>query len=330
MFYLASCVDLMDANALNEPEPTTLARETLPASPLAGAPRLGVALGGGSARGYAHIGALAVLERYRLTPQVVVGTSFGAVVGALYALGKSPDEIAKEAVSTRRRDLIREALDLGLHRAALFEGKRLEAYFDRLLEGRHFADLEREFAVVATDVDTGERVMLREGSLATALRASSSLPGIFAPVEVAGRRLIDGGIGSPVPVATLTRYQLDLALGIGVGLRAQDSSTVRWLSSTLQRGWSAQLMRLLQESSSPHPLNVLGRALACTVRSWDRQTVSPGALQVHAQPPISWLHFHQAEVAIRAGEQALEAFIPSVLHALKGLHELHDGFTQQA
>ena len=146
--------------------------------------RIGVALGGGSARGYAHIGALAVLEKNKLKPDVIAGTSFGAVVGALYATGRSIKDLTEEASKMRRRDVFPHVADFGLHKAALFSGDRLESYFDRLLEGRHFSDLKTELAIVTTDVDTGERVMIQDGALAPALRASASLPGIFAPVEI--------------------------------------------------------------------------------------------------------------------------------------------------
>src|SRR5690606_41632075 len=88
------------------------------------------------------------------------------------------------ASATRRRDVCPHVADFGLHHAALFRGRRLEEYFDRLLEGRRFEDLERELVVVTTDVDTGERVLLREGPLAPALRASAWLPGVFAPVAL--------------------------------------------------------------------------------------------------------------------------------------------------
>ena len=99
--------------------------------------RIGVALGGGSARGYAHIGALSCLERHGFAPELIVGTSFGAIVGALYAAGLSPEEIAETANSVRWRDFSK-VLDFGLHRAALFSGDKLESYLDELVEGRSF------------------------------------------------------------------------------------------------------------------------------------------------------------------------------------------------
>ncbi len=274
--------------------------------------RIGVALGGGSARGYAHIGALASLERNGIAPQVVAGTSFGAVVGALYALGRSPFELAAEASRLRRRDIFPHIADFGLHKAALFDGVRLESYFDRLVEGRHFRDLERELLVVATDVDSGEQVLLREGPLAPALRASASLPGIFAPVSVAGRRLIDGGVGSPVPLETLEGAGVDLAIGIGAGVEVCDSQALQTVRRLLGTRVGRRLHSSLGDSRGDHALGRLGRGLAIVADAWLLDDQEDGRLKVNLRPPIHWLNFHRAEEAIHAGAEALERFMPRI------------------
>lgn len=289
--------------------------------------RIGVALGGGSARGYAHIGALACLERHNLAPHVIVGTSFGAVVGALYASGDPIDQLVERASATRRRDVFPHVADFGLHHAALFRGRRLEEYFDRLVEGRTFEDLRRELIVVTTDADTGERVLLREGRLAPALRASASLPGVFAPVEVGGRRLIDGGIGSPVPLDTLMDIGVDVAVGIGAGMQAQDSRSIRFA----RRALGSRLIGRLHSSAlgrrPKHAIGRLGHALALAAGSWmveDAQDaavdhtdpgVHLGRFEVHTRPPIHWLNFHRANEAIAAGDAALSALVPRLRRA---------------
>lgn len=282
-------------------------------------PRIGVALGGGSARGYAHIGALSALERHELAPEVVVGTSFGAVVGALYAAGHSIDRMTREASALRRRDVLPQVTDFGLHKAALFEGRRLEAYFERLTEGRDFADLERPFAVVATDVDSGERVVLTEGSVAKALRASSALPGIFSPVEWEGRRLVDGGIGSPIPLDTLEGFDVDLAIGIGAGVENDASRSILLAQRVLSSAWGKRVHVALASIERRHPLARLGRALAITCDAWLAPQDCSDRLHVQTRPPISWLNFHRADEAIRAGEEALERFIPRLKNALTDL-----------
>ena len=307
-----------------------------------GSMTIGVALGGGSARGYAHIGALASLERHGYAPDVVVGTSFGAVVGALYATGRSIEDLTVQAERMRRRDVFPFVADFGLHRAALFNGARLEAYFERLVEGRHFSDLERDLVVVTTDIDTGERVTLDSGPLAVALRASASLPGIFAPTVVAGRRLIDGGIGSPVPLDTLCGLDVNVAIGIGAGMQAQDSQAIRMARRIVASRAGRDLHRWAKNTRPRHAVGRLGRAIAYAAESWmldDSQSVARGAseglvteglvtegpsqLEVHTRPPIHWLNFHRAGEAIEAGGKALDAFMPAVHRALTSAVDRH-------
>ncbi len=272
--------------------------------------KIGVALGGGSARGYAHIGALAALERHGLSPQVIVGTSFGALVGALYASGRTPSEMRVLACSLQRRELLVKVMDFGFHKAALFEGTRLERYLEALLGVRTFAELTREFAVVATDLDSGERVLLREGSLAKALRASMALPGLFAPVVAEGRRLIDGGLGAPVPLTTLEAFELDLAIGIGAGVTAERSVSIRFAQRALQSPLGRRIHRGLG-AGGRHPLPSLGRAVSLALDTYRAAApASAEGVEVHTRPPIGWLHFHRAALAIAAGEKALEAAIP--------------------
>lgn len=281
-------------------------------------PRVGVALGGGSARGYAHIGVLAALERRDLAPDVIVGTSFGAVVGALYALGHSPAMLRRDAERLRRRDVLPRLVDFGWHRGALFAGERLERVLRGWVGDARIEDLPRTFAVVATDVDTGERVVLREGPLALALRASTSLPGLFAPVAWRGRRLIDGGIGAPVPLGTLAGFDVDLAIGVGAGVEARDSGTLRFArrasASRLGRRVRAAL-RGAGEVAGHRALPTLARALGITLDAWSAQSDAlplgeDDRVHVQTRPPIHWLRFDRAAEAIAAGDRAIERAWP--------------------
>lgn len=299
----------------------------LPAAPDK-AVTIGVALGGGSARGYAHFGALASLERHGYAPDVLVGTSFGAVVGSLYATGRGVEELIDQAERMRRRDVFPFVADFGLHRAALFNGRRLEAYFERLVDGRHFSDLARQLLVVTTDIDSGERVILDSGPLAVALRASASLPGIFAPTLVDGRRLIDGGIGSPVPLDTLCGLDVDVAIGIGAGMQARDSKAIRVARRVVGSKPARDLQRWALGTRPRHAFGRLGRAMVYAAESWmidETPSVDQAAsplqppLQVHTRPPIHWLNFHRAGEAIEAGGRALDAFMPAVHKAFAGV-----------
>jgi NTE family protein len=289
-------------------------------------PRIGLALGGGSARGYAHIGVLQVLDQQDLAPALIAGTSFGAVMGALYASGMTADEIARDASALRKRDVFPHVLDFGLHKAALFDGNRLEAYFDRWLEGRSFADLERKLVVVTTDVDSGERVVLQEGSLARALRASTALPGIFCPVEIDGRRLVDGGLGSPVPLDTLSDFELDIRVGVGAGITIHESGGLRLFQRLVESRLGAQFCAALAESTADTALARLGKAMALGATTWSVPLAQEGALHVNTRPPISWLNFARAGDAISAGRDAMARFLPQLHHALAEWHgEQRDG-----
>jgi NTE family protein len=283
-------------------------------------PRVGVALGGGSARGYAHIGVLAALERRGLAPDVVVGASFGAVIGALYAFGHAPAQLRADAERLRRRDVLPHIVDLGLTHGALFAGDRLEAYFRRLVGDARIEDLPRTLAVVTTDVDSGERVVLRRGPLATALRASASLPGLFAPVAWEGRRLIDGGIGAPVPLTTLDAFGVDVALGVGAGVEARDSRPLRAARAAVRTGAGRWLRRSLAGGGRRGDIGAvatLGCALALTLDAWGTAPDAlpggdDGAVHVQTRPPIHWLRFDRAAIAIAAGDDAMETAWPGV------------------
>ncbi|HZJ08527.1 MAG TPA: patatin-like phospholipase family protein [Trueperaceae bacterium] len=159
---------------------------------------VGLVLSGGGARGFAHIGVLRVLERAGAKFDVVAGTSMGAVLGALYAAGKSPDEIYDIALNTGWRDVV----DISLQ-AGLIKGDRLEAFLASHLP-RSFADLKLPFAVTTTDIENGEDVLITEGDLIKAVRASISFPGAIEPIQYLGRTLADGGIVNNLPVSAAT------------------------------------------------------------------------------------------------------------------------------
>ncbi len=155
---------------------------------------IGLVLSGGGARGFAHIGVLRVLEECGIKPHVIAGTSMGAIVGALYATGRTSADIVNIVRHTSLRDIIDISLQGGL-----LKGDRLEAFLADFLPPT-FEDLETQLAVTTTDIETGEQVILTTGDLVTAIRASSSFPGAFEPIPRRGRVLADGGIVNNLPV----------------------------------------------------------------------------------------------------------------------------------
>lgn len=161
--------------------------------------KIGLALGGGAARGWAHIGVLKALDEAGIKPDIIAGTSIGAVVGACHAAGHldALEEFAREL--TRRR--IFGYLDFNFAGTALINGQRLCERLERQLGELHIEELDRHFTAVATELGSGHEIWLSRGRLADAVRASYALPGIFRPVKINGRWLFDGALVNPIPVS---------------------------------------------------------------------------------------------------------------------------------
>jgi len=177
--------------------------------------KVGLALGGGAARGLAHIGVLEVLEKEGIPIDMIAGTSAGAAVGALYAQGKSVKEIKEMATQwdwKRRVQLI----DLALPKTGIIAGKKIKELLKQIMGEVRFSDLKLPLACVATDIITGEEVVINQGSVLEAVRASTSVPIIFAVVKWKGRYLVDGGLVDPVPVRVLKSMGADFIIAVNV------------------------------------------------------------------------------------------------------------------
>ena len=164
-----------------------------------GGPAIGLVLGSGAARGFAHIGVMRALQAHGIAPNIIVGTSMGALVGGSYATDQL-DSLEKWACSLTRRRII-SYLDVRIGGSGVIAGTRLARRLEQSIGETEIEDLPIRFAAVATEIGTGHEVWLTRGSLALALRASYALPGIFAPVNLGGRWLVDGALVNPVPVS---------------------------------------------------------------------------------------------------------------------------------
>lgn len=174
-------------------------------------PRLGLVLGSGSARGWAHIGVIQTLKQAGIEPDIVCGTSIGALVGAAYAVGEL-DRFEEWVLSLGMRDVI-SFMDLRLNGGMLKGGKLME-FFRRNFIDLSIEDLKKPFGAVATDLETGAEVWLRSGSAIDAIRASIALPGLFAPVWHEDRLLVDGGLVNPVPVSLARAMGADILIAV--------------------------------------------------------------------------------------------------------------------
>lgn len=173
-------------------------------------PKIGLALSGGAARGLAHIGVIKVLQEEGVKISCVAGASVGSLMGALTAAGMRWEEMAEIARNIKWKDLAQLTLSpMGIARHS-----KLKAIIDDLIGGKRFEDLPIPFAAVAVDISSGEEVVLRHGSVADAVRASSSIPGIFEPTIIGGRYLVDGGLLNNLPVDVARELGADMVVAV--------------------------------------------------------------------------------------------------------------------
>lgn len=179
-------------------------------------PRIGLALSGGSTHGAAHIGVLKVLEREGIHIDMIAGTSAGALVGSAYAAGIAIDEIAEIFKSMSWPQLLRPSL---IRPLSLFNTSPMEKFLREKIGDGEFKDLNIPFAAIACDIVTSEKVVLDKGPLAPAIRASASIPGLFNPVELDGRLLVDGGILDNLPIDQVKKMGADYVIAVDLSKR---------------------------------------------------------------------------------------------------------------
>ncbi len=178
--------------------------------------KIGLALGGGGARGIAHIGVLKVLEKNGIKPDFIAGTSIGAFIGACYCLGMTAEELEKEVKRLgNKRKIFSDFLDFSSPRKSILKGKKLKKYFNNFLgKDLKFGDLKIPLQIVSTDLGTGEEVIIKRGRVVNAIMSSVCVPGIFPPIEMGGRYLIDGGVVNPVPIDVAKSMGSDFVIGV--------------------------------------------------------------------------------------------------------------------
>jgi predicted acylesterase/phospholipase RssA len=193
--------------------------------------KIGYALGGGMAYGLFHIGVLNVLEENQVYPDIIAGTSMGAIIGALYASGLNAVEIKEIASELNLRQLIGLS-DISLPMNGI-KGKKVVSLLKSVLKNSTFSQLKKRFACVATDLMTGEQVVMQEGSVIDALRASISLPAIFSPKNINGRYLIDGGLSNVVPVSVCRDMGADFVFGVNAIPRPSENLSIMETCETI-------------------------------------------------------------------------------------------------
>ncbi|MBI2732897.1 MAG: patatin-like phospholipase family protein [Aquabacterium sp.] len=189
------------------PAPSAVAPKPAPRPP-----KIGLALGGGAARGFAHIGVLQVLEEQGIKPDLVVGTSAGSVVATLYAAGKTPAELTNMAMTLDESTIT----DWVFPGRSLLKGEALAKFVRNLTGGRQIESMRLPLGIVAADLQNGQPILFRKGDPGVAVRASSSVPGVFEPVRIGGREYIDGGAVSPIPVRYAKQMGADVVIAVDI------------------------------------------------------------------------------------------------------------------
>lgn len=297
------------------------------------APRIGLALGGGSARGWAHIGVIRALQNASIEPDIVCGTSIGALVGAAYAGGEL-DRLETWVRSLKLQTVV-GFLDFSLS-GGLIKGNKLIDFFRSHFVDRDIRELERLFGAVATDLQRGREVWLREGRVTDAVHASIALPGLFAPVRRDGRWLVDGGLVNPVPVSLCRAMGADIVIAVdlnadllGRHLRpkraaAEPPTLTGTVMARIQTGMSQLGINHRDGPEPPAMLDVLASSINIMQVLITRSRLAGEPADVMVTPLLANLElmeFHRAAIAIDAGRRAVDVALPQLQGRLNGAND---------
>jgi NTE family protein len=246
--------------------------------------KIGLALGGGAAKGFAHIGVIKMLEASGIRPDVVAGTSAGSVVGALYASGMDAFALQQTAFGLDEAKI----RDVRLFSGGLVQGQALQDYVNQLVHKQPIEQLKMPFAAVATELESGTRTVFVRGNTGRAVRASSSIPGVFEPVEIHGKHYVDGGVVSPIPVDAARRLGADFVIAVDISA-APDGSNPQGM------------MNIVGQS-----IDIMGRQLAAQESARADVVIRP---DLRGIGPTA---FEQKNQAILEGEKAALAAMPAI------------------
>ncbi|WP_164741899.1 patatin-like phospholipase family protein, partial [Neisseria meningitidis] len=257
-----------------------------PANPAA---VVGLALGGGASKGFAHVGIIKVLKENGIPVKVVTGTSAGSIVGSLFASGMSPDRLELEAEILGKTDLV----DLTLSTSGFIKGEKLQNYINRKVGGRQIQQFPIKFAAVATNFETGKAVAFNQGNAGQAVRASAAIPNVFQPVIIGRHTYVDGGLSQPVPVSAARRQGANFVIAVDISARP---------GKNISQGFFSYLDQTLNVMSVSALQNELGQADV---------VIKPQVLDLGAVGG-----FDQKKRAIQLGEEAARAALPEIKRKL--------------
>lgn len=264
-----------------------------PARPI----KIGLALGGGAARGFAHIGVIKALEAQGIVPDLVVGTSAGSVVGALYAAGNNGIALQKMAIDMDEAGITDWTVPLFAKASGVLKGEALQNYVNKAVGNLPLEKMKLPFGVVATDLHSGAAILFRRGNTGAAVRASSAVPGVFQPTKIGERQYVDGGLVAPVPVQFAREMGADFVIAVNISAQPEAQASSSSLEVLLQT------FTIMGQSINRHELKEADIV------------ISPALAKMKASD------FQGRNLAILAGEEAAIGVMSELKKRLKARRE---------
>jgi NTE family protein len=218
-FSVATLIISLSACQTPQPPPPP---STILTVPVRKPPVIGIALGGGAARGFAHIGVLKVLEANQIKPNLIVGTSAGSVIASVYATGVSASELHRIAINLDEASITDWVNPFSNKFGGVIKGDALQNHVNKLVKNKQIDQMEIPLGIVATDLQTGDAILFRRGDTGQAVRASSSVPGVFSPTRISNREYVDGGLSSPVPIRFTKQMGADIVIAVNISSEPVD------------------------------------------------------------------------------------------------------------
>ena len=255
--------------------------------------KIGLALGGGAARGFAHIGVIKALEAQGIVPDIVVGTSAGSVVGSMYAYGYNGFTLQKMALEMDEASISDWAIPFFSKAPGVLKGEALQLYVNKAVKNQPIEKLKIPFGAVATDLKTGQPILFRRGNTGMAVRASSAVPSVFQPVSIGGRTYVDGGLVAPVPVRFAKEMGAEFIIAVNISSATEAQSTSSSVDVLMQT------FTIMGQRLNQHELR-------------DADIVITPSLGT-----MGSADFNGRNLAVLAGEQAAAAVMPQIKARLK-------------
>jgi len=317
--------------------------------------KVGLALGGGSIRGLAHIGVLKVLKKHNIPIDMIAGTSIGALIGSAYCAGVEPEELEKITLTADWKKLA----DFTIPKKGFIAGRKMRNYISKLTHHKNFSDLRIPLHVVATDLEKQEKVVFSRGNVADAVRCSIALPGIFNPVKIHGKELVDGGLVDPIPFDELIEAGADIIIAVNLSVplgKARinhddvpisdafkfefvdteinifkdmfKNRKFKTLPSFLQRKIyrfmdkyinPAKVLEYLTRKDVPNVIRIIVQEIDILTNQLTKEKLKNKDIDLVIHPTfkgVKWIEFDKAKYLIKQGEKATEKVIPKIKRLL--------------